>query len=106
MSTRQTDAHNEGQEAIFENFCSLVDIAGYAAGQTALDQMTESDDVDPKTYAECKTYLRTIPDPRDTPDTREDDPDSRGQELQEQAEERQAERMEAHFYPSEGPARY
>jgi len=32
----------------------------------------------------------------------EDDPDSRGQELKEQADERRAEQMDAHFAPAEG----
>lgn len=36
----------------------------------------------------------------------EDDPDSRGQELKEQAREREVERMDEYFYPSEGPRVY
>ena len=104
MSTQQTDAHNTQQESMYQGYCVLVDTFPYEEAKKALDQMIEV--VDPKTHAKCKEYLqaKVIDTEWDGVPMDETVMVQRGEELQEQKEERESERMDEHFAPSEGPA--
>lgn len=95
MSTPETDLYWEGQESIYQDFCSLVDGTSYEVGRDALTKMQFNPDVNPNTIAKCEEYLQefTILPPVE----RLEDEDDVAY-----AKERENDRIESHLYPSEG----
>lgn len=95
MSTPETDLYWEGQESVYQDFCSLVDGTSYEVGRDALDKMKLNVEVDPKTVARSEEYLQEI---RILPSVErlEDEDDVA------YAKERENDRVESALYPSEG----
>lgn len=60
MSTPETDQYWSEQEAIYQDFCALVDGTSYEVGLDAINKMTEIEGISPETYRSCKEYLNGI----------------------------------------------
>lgn len=98
MSTEQTDAHNERQEGIYQNFCQHIEEHGIASAKMELRSLVHAVDVDPETLKKCEERLKKA-------EMDEGDPNDEFREHQEREAEAHAQRMDEHFAPSEGPDR-
>lgn len=92
----ETDAYWNNQQSMYENFCQMVDEKGLQAGRMYLRTYQRDPNVDPHTRMKCEEYLKEA-------EFDEGDPNDEFREFQARDEETHAQRMDEHFYPSEGP---
>jgi hypothetical protein len=115
MSTKETDQYWLAQEAIYQDFCALVDGTSYEVGRDALDKMTEMvgfpDGIAPETYRSCKEYLNGIlirqngvddDEWKDIPESEEPDPNVQYQQIILDKEQDDADQADMRNAPSEG----
>lgn len=96
MSTPQTNTYWDYQRGILESFGTTLEEEGIPAAKKHLRSLTEIEDVDPRTYRECKKLL-------DEAEMDEGDPNDEFREFQQREAEERTRQMDEHFYPSEGP---
>jgi hypothetical protein len=111
MSTKQTDQYWLAQEAIYQDFCALVDGTSYEVGLDALNKMTEIEGIAPETYRSCKEYLNGIlirqngvddDEWKDVPMSEEPDPNVQYQQMILDKEQDDADQADMRNAPSEG----
>lgn len=95
MSTEQTDAHNDRQMEVYQNFCQHLEVHGIKSAKMELRTLWRAADIDPATAKKCEEALQKA-------EMDEGDPNDEFREHQEREAEANTARAEENNAPSEG----